>query len=890
MATYNIIRWGRRYRFIHSARHVQITKKGPARHYYVEGANLQEVTANGVNFITRGEDSTPGVDLPNEEIPPMGNTSPPKSSNLTTSDLLTRHEKDAAIMTHIVNSLTTAEKTNGSFLNLLTLSTLHKQEIEKEQNALCCKDKIRDHLREYLHFAIKNNHHHYLFNIYELTCLYRVDDVELLRQVVEQILIHTTSEEEKVIHCYCIVKHLAGKKKNDRVIALFLANHLFNDSFFNFLQRNACVSSSFVNILSYVSDAIGYNPNGAFLPSLHCALRKYASHFISRLEKEIEPKMVNNVEELAKMQEIFLKNGFYDDDFNLLIKRLVLSCSSYVNPLDLLVLSSNVLLSFARSDHLLLPRSEHQGGATPPEEGSFPKGGNSKGENPPKWYRTFLSAKSMADVVIRTSDPYMANTCSHPEHIQRYLLLCCYCHFTLFSNWWADTAIRHRLEKKRRPHKAVLRSRVPYKSHLADQVSHLLAVLLHRYGGSARGEEDPHVDIHAVGSGPGDKHPGDHLSKYLPYLLKSFLRVGLTKPEMLHNQSFIQFFEEIFLHIVDAFVAKYEQGRRGSAVDAKNQGSCTNKASIQMTRGGAPHKGDNLKWEESNLLPSANHPPLYTNDELSLYELSSICECFFLVKLMQGKVLPKRRKLSRKGVIPLQASSDERENQSNCPLDKSRDAFEKTLYIFLGKFPPSGELHLNGQHHHPLDEQDILKGLISQMRSCSEPIFLYYLMLRTILPILFCDTRERSLDVTKRIISFVLSIPFRRDILVKGLSPAQGTDSTHKHLHQILKRLTQWENCAISINSQRRIRIQTKGRGLPFDFVYAGDFLRPSSIFLLCLNEMTKWEDVYRPFLQEVFTTDHFSDENKASFSDLVQGARDSVDFSVSRFLRERRA
>ncbi|GAB65114.1 hypothetical protein PCYB_051320 [Plasmodium cynomolgi strain B] len=494
------------------------------------------------------------------------------------SELLTMNEEDPEIMIHIVNHLETTKKTNRSFLHFLTLSTLHKQEIEKDQKGVYYNDRIRDHLIEYLHFAVKNNHYHYLFKIFELTCLYKIDDVELLRQVVEQILIQTTNEEEKIIHCYWIVKHLTGKKKHDRIIAVLLAKYLFNDSFFNFLQRNACISSSFVTLLSYVSDSVGYYPNGSVLPPLHCTLRNYARHFNSKLEKEIEQKIVNNVEELAKMQEIFLKNGFYDDDFNLLIKRLVLTCTSYINPFDLLVLSSNVLLNFSRNDHPLLCPSEQQAGGTP-LEGSSPNVANF-----PKRYRSFLSAKTMIDLVIRTNDPYIANTCNELQYIQRYLLLCSYCHFTLFSNWWADTVICDKLKKKKRPHKAVVRSRMPYKKHLADQVSHLLDMLLHRYGGSSQEGVDPYVTVDAVQKNrPSGIPPGDPISKYLPYLLKSFMRVTITKPEMIRNQSFILFFEEIFLHIVDSFVEKYEQGKRGIGVDANNQSSRTNNESVKGT-------------------------------------------------------------------------------------------------------------------------------------------------------------------------------------------------------------------------------------------------------------------------------------------------------------------
>ncbi|EUD67107.1 hypothetical protein C922_02691 [Plasmodium inui San Antonio 1] len=907
MATYSIIKGSRRYCFIHSAGHVQITRKGhvkwrkgvtqsDARHYAVEATSLLEVKRNGVNFLIRGEDSTAEVGLPNEKELHQGvNTSSPKNGTIKTRGLLSIDAADAEIMIHIVTHLETAKKTNRSFLDFLTLSTLHKQEIEKEQKRFYWKDKIRDHLREYLHFAIKNNHYNYLFKIYQLTCLYKIDDLELLRELLEQILIHTSNEEEKVIHCYWIVKELTGKKKHDMIIAVLLAKYLFNDSFFNFLQRNACINTSFVTLLSYVSDSIGYYPDRSVLPSLHCTLKKYARHFNSRLEKDIEPKMVNNVEELAKVQEIFLRNGFCDDDFNLLIKRLVLTSTSYVNPFDLLVLSSNVLLNFACSYHSFLFPSEQQGGATHLEGRSFPNRDNSpNGDNFSKRYRNFLSAKTMTDVVIRTNDPYIANTCNELEYIQRYLLLCSYCHFTLFSNWWADTVIFDRLKKKRRPHKAVVRSRMPYKSHLADQVSHLLGVLLYKYGNSGQKEVHPYVAVDAVQSRPDGNPPECSISKYLPYLLKSFMRVGIIKPEIISNESFILFFEEIFLHLVDVSVAKYKQGRRGRGVDANNQGSRTDSAVFKVTRECAPHygthPGDNLKREERNILPSANHKPLYTKDELSLYDLSSICECFFLVKLMQGGVSPGRRMLARKGLSLLHTSSNEREKQSNCPLDKSRDAFEKTLYIFLERLPPSSQLHLNDHRCHPLDKQDILKELINKIKSCAEPVFLYYLLLRTILPILFCDTREDSLDVTKRTISCILSLPFRTNIIVKGSSPSQGCDSTHEQFHHILKGLTQWENCVISINSQRRIRMQTKRKGLPFDFLYAGDFLRPSSIFLLCLNEMVKWEHVYLPFLQEIFISDHFSEGDKASFSDLVRGARDSVDFSVFRFLRERRA
>ncbi|KJP89520.1 hypothetical protein AK88_00731 [Plasmodium fragile] len=902
MTLYNIIRWGRPHRFIHSARHVQINKKGQvklvkgatqraARHYAAKRSSLQGVTINRPNFITPSEDSTPQVGLPNEEEICQGenkNTSSPQLSSITVRELLTMNNEDAEIMNHIISHLENTKKTNGSFLDFFTLSTLHKEEIEKEKKILYHSDKIKEHLTEYLHLAVKNNHYHYLFNIFELTCLYKIEDVGLLRQLVEEILMHTTNEEQKVIHCYWIVKHLTRKKKHDQHIAVLLQKYLFNDSFFNFLQRNACINTSFVTLLSYVSDSIGYYPNGSVLPALHCTMRKYAVYFNGKLEKEIEPKMVNNVEELAKMQEIFVKNGFYDNDFNLLIKRLVLTSTSYVNPFDLLILSSNVLLNFVKNDHLLLHPGDQQGGATP-LEGHVPP----TEENFAKRYRNFLSTKNMIDVVIRTNDPYIANTCNDLAYIQRYLLLCSYCHFTLFSNWWADTVICDKLKKKRKPHKAVVRSRVPYKSHLTDQVSHLLAVLLQRYGGygSEDGEVDPYVAADAVQSRPAANPPGDPICKYLPYLLKSFMRVAINKHEMIHNQSFIPFFEEIFLDIVDAFVEKYNESKRGSNVHSNTQGSHAHNASETVTRECAAHPGDYVKREESNnLLPSSNHGTLYTNEELSLYDLSSICECFFLVKLMQGGSVSARRKMrTRNGLSLLHASSNGMENQSNCPVDKSLEAFEKTLYIFLQRLPSSSELHLSGQHVHLMHKQDILEELVNKIRSCAEPIFLYYLMLRTILPILFSDTRQECLDVTKKIISCILSLPFRTSILVTTLSPAKESESTQKQLHHILKKLTQWENCVISTNSQRRIRVQTKQRGLPFDFVYAGEFLRPSSIFLLCLNEMLKWEEVYLPFVQEVFISDHASEGNKESFAEVVREVRDSLNFSVPRFLRERR-
>ncbi|CAA9990260.1 conserved Plasmodium protein, unknown function [Plasmodium knowlesi strain H] len=906
MATYNITRWGRRYRFIHNARQVQIIRKGQvkflnratqngAKHYVVEGNNLPPLTINNINFVAHADDSALQVELPNDEDKRSGeNTSSPKCNSVGMNEHLTIDKEETDIMVHIINHLETCKKTSRSYLDFLTLSTLHKQEIEKKQKNFYCNDKIRDHLREYIQFAVKNKHYPYLFNIYEMICLYKIDDVELIRELVQYILIYTTNEEEKVIHSYWIVKNLAEKKKHDKVIAMLVIKYLFNDSFFNFLQRNACISSNFVNLLSYVSDSIGSYPNESILCSLHSMLRKYALHFNSRLEKEIEPKILNNLEELAKLQEIFLKNGFYDDDFNLLIKRLVLTCTSYVNPFDLLVLSSNVLLNFSTNDHLFLCPKEQQGRATPME------GIPLNGDNPTKLgtlsrrYRNFLSAKTMIDVVIRTNDPYMANTCNDLEYIQRYLLLCSYCHFTLFSNWWADTVICDRLKKKKKPHKTVLRSRMPYRSHLVDQVSHLLDVILQSYESSGKGGIDPYACVGSVRSERGCNPPGDTISRYLPYLFKSFIRMAINKSEMIHNNSYILFFEQVFLHIVDEFVAKYEQRKVENHVDANDQGSLTNNARVKvMTREYTPHyafnPGDNINRDESNPLPSDTPRPLYT-DELSLYDISSICECFFLVKLMQGSIFSKRRMVARKGVSILHAPSNERENHSNSPLNRSRDAFEKTLYLFLERLTPSSEIHPNSEGFITLDKQDILKQLINKIRSSAEPVFLYYLMLRTILPILFSDTREECLDVTKTTISCILSLPFRADTFVNGLSSAQGDDSTHKNFYHILKKLTQWENCVISINSQRRIRIQTKRRGLPYDFFYAGDFLRPSSIFLLCLNEITKWEDVYLPFLQEVFISDNFSEGDKANFSDLIQGARDSVDFSISRFLRERRA
>ncbi|EWC77006.1 hypothetical protein C923_02340 [Plasmodium falciparum UGT5.1] len=519
------------------------------------------------------------------------------------------------------------------------------------------------------------------------------------------------------------------------------------------------------------------------------------------------------------------------------------------------------------------------------------------------------------------------------EYIYMFLVLSSYCHFTLYLNWWADTTIYFKLKKKKKKKKKVLRSRLPYVFHLQEKIAHILDIILYNSSYSNESyiqtmgyqrdylnnekfigqdqtygqlnENNPEQNnILSKCNNKKNRNIQNNLQyentcstpeqinyhnslikckanivdiKYVTYIFKSFLRISLFNPGHLKNKkNFIQLLENSFINYVNRYIYNYQkEDKNFNEINDTNHlikrketrginGSSHNNVSIDnqkinVTYNMYDDKNSNLLYKEPF------HFNIYDND-LSLYELSSICECFFLVEYINSqdfqninniKVVKKKKNI--------QNNNAHRVEKEKCVIFNSDDIFEKTLYIFLDKM---NRFVCNKKLNLTTSNEDYIKNvLLEKFLNQGDIFFNYYLLLRLLLPLLFSASHDHYILLSKRLIVHILSLIFHKKMKEQI---NKGIKNNILHITNVINDYMKWENSFIYINNQRRIRKQTKTKMNLLDFIYTGEFIRPSFILILIINELKNYDDMFDQFIQNIFKNDANIKENKKDLTNYI--------------------
>ncbi|SBT74845.1 conserved Plasmodium protein, unknown function [Plasmodium malariae] len=824
-------------------------------------------------------------------------------------ELLTGKENESERIYYLLEFLSNEKcNNNNNFSTLFMITKMYKNVIMKKDKARCSNTKIINYVKESINFVTHYyRYHDYLFKCFELLCIFNISDIKLYQKVLYLILKHSTNEETNIISCYYIIKHLYSKKLYNKLIGNLLAKYLMRKSFFNFLEKQNCVKSSFLIFLNYI-----IHSNVCIIS--HDVLQKYVHYFSDViLVKHLEYKNVSNVNELIEFQNILLTCNFYNDKLNSLIKKYIQTfLNTIISPFDMLLLSSNLLLSFTRNDHILIFPNKK----CPNYFSEIPSEGEKMINNVTQFnqnYRNFLCMKTLANTVVRTNDNYISNvnTNTNLDYILRYFVLSSYCHFTLFSNWWSDTSIYWKLKKKKKK-KTILRERLPYKNHLREKITHLLNVILYKYKYSKKASQN-NVEQEEQNALLENQQERKNIKeenelqllryKYVPYLFKSLVRISIFNSNFIRSEPIILLFENLFLDCVNAYITNYEMERGKNYMNTDNSATKNDQRKLGHSITYTNCTNNEISNIVYRLIKTHKQSDLLENYNLSLYEISSICECSFLLKYLQEK---------------------EMENMEvRFTLNTSVDIFEKTLYMFLDKI--SIKCMNTKLNHFILNRHYLHNILLHEYVNYGNAFFKYYLLLRVILPLLFSDSLSECLSVTRRTLVHIMSFLFvsklsscsslRDDINETAFDISRSRNnnsninsninSNNNHTSNnandntinsnsssnsiILNNYIKWENSIISINNQRRIRKKTKTKRFLLDFIYAGELMRPTSIYIMCLFQITKYDDMYDYFLRDVLKTDYITPENKTEFSIFINKLSASTNVSIRRILNDNR-
>ncbi|SBS82260.1 conserved Plasmodium protein, unknown function [Plasmodium ovale curtisi] len=762
------------------------------------------------------------------------------------SDELSESEKASRLLNYLSEELP-----DEDFLNLVTISELYRNRIMGDRK-LQENPKIVYIVKMHINRTIREKHYDYLFKCFELMRTFNIVNVKLFQKIVYLMLRHSTRQEEKIVSVYFIIKHLYYKKIYDHFICKLLHRYIFKPFFYNIMQNQTCMKSSFLIFAQYATEASRISSilkdEHANMEENHTVLEKYAHHFsnalTSNLQLKDEPVSINDV---ITFQCLSLKCDFYNGQMNSAVKKHMQAFLNYITPQDLLLLSSNMLLSFTKSNQVLLCRNTNWEDVSQEDN---PCGGITHvSEN----YRNFLATKYVADVAVRTYDHYITGSERYMEHTLRYLVLSSYCHFALYSNWWTDTAISSKMTKKKK-NKTVIRARMPYKNYFPEKIAHLLNALLHKFDhlndfihmDEKRTERSFQVEeAGKMTTVDGNETSSENIlmeKKYMPYYFKAFMRVSLFNTEFVKNTKYTFFFERLYLDYINGYIHHCNEVEVGKS-DREN---------------GVEEKNGTVKKRAENTVVDSRLN--YDRWEMSLYEISSMCECFFLLKELIGGGVPKL-------------------DEERITMDASVDIFEKTLYIYLEKV--SINFLKKKLDHDTLNRHYLHNVLLSKYLINGNNFFNYYLLLRVISPLLFSSKFEECLDVTKHIIAHIMSLLFVKGILT--LPSIHCINENASNLKIEITNIIKWENNVISINNQRRIRKKTKEHISMLDFTYAGEFIRPSSLYILCLKEISKHEDVYDSFIKDIFQTNNISSELRKCISTCINELPSSTSARISK-------
>ncbi|SOV22361.1 conserved Plasmodium protein, unknown function [Plasmodium sp. DRC-Itaito] len=375
--------------------------------------------------------------------------------------------------------------------------------------------------------------------------------------------------------------------------------------------------------------------------------------------------------------------------------------------------------------------------------------------------------------------------------------------------------------------------------------------------------------------------------KYLTYVFKSFIRISLFNPDYLKKKKkFILLLKNSFIYYINSYIYNYENEEKNlnkindtkylikkKKTDGINT-TCNNNISICNKN---LHVTHNIKDDKKNndLYCEPFHFNIYEND-LSLYEISSLCECFFLVEYINNQHLDNINniKVVKKNRQNKQNKQNRQNKQNSCDIiveeeyiiSNCDDIFEKNIYIFLDKM---NRLILKKKLNLTIYKEDYIKNVLLKKFVYQGDIFFnYYLLLRLILPLLFNQSHNHYILLTKRIIIHILSLIFHKNNIKETID--ENINNNILDIKNIINNYIKWEDSFIYINNQRRIRKQTKMKRNLLDFIYTGEFIRPSSILILCLYELKKYDDLFEQFIINIFKHHNNLNDNKEHISKYI--------------------
>ncbi|KYN99367.1 hypothetical protein PRSY57_0827400 [Plasmodium reichenowi] len=858
--------------------------------------------------------------------------------------------------------------------HLLMLCELYKDIIIINEN-IYNNSHIINYIKECIHFVIiskKYSSLNSLFKYFNLLCIFHINDIRLIQKIFYLILCnkHFNDIKEKVIYSYYIIQYLYNNHIFNEFISNLLTNKLLlRIHFVRFLQAQNDIKNNFLIFLYYIIHSLNNNTSKDII------IQIYVTYYNNMLQKNIQSfKNIVNLNLINQLHYILLISQYYDSNLNMLIKKNIQTYLPFLNIYEIILACTNLLLNFTKNNKILLhiPYDEIRKGKKELMESKTNNNNNnniiinnsnisnsnicnisicSNSENGKtthfkNYYHNFLSMKYLCDSIIRTSDNYISSFkyTHNNEYIYMFLVLSSYCHFTLYSNWWADTSIYFKLKKKKKKKKKVLRSRLPYIFHLQEKIAHILDLILYNSSYSNESyiqtmgyqrdylnnekcigqnqkydqlnEDNPeennilskcnnkknrniqnNVEYNHTCSTTEEKNYENSLIKckaniidikYVTYIFKSFLRISLFNPGHVKNKkNFILLLENSFTNYVNRYIYNYQhEDQNFNEINNKNHlikrketdeihrssnnNVCIDNQNINVTHNMYDDKNNNLLYKEPF------HFNIYDND-LSLYEISSICECFFLVEHINSqhfqnvnniKVVKKKKNIQNNNALVVE--------KEKYVIFNSDDIFEKTLYIFLDKmnrFLCNKKLNLTTSN-----ENYIKNVLLEKFLNQGDIFFNYYLLLRLLLPLLFSTSHDHYILLTKKLIIHILFLIFHKQMKQQI---DEGIKNNILHITNVINNYMNWENSFIYINNQRRIRKQTKTKMNILDFIYTGEFIRPSFLLILLINELKKYDDMFDQFIQNIFKNDPNIKENKKDLTNYIDKMYKKMDALV---------
>ncbi|VWU50917.1 conserved protein, unknown function, partial [Hepatocystis sp. ex Piliocolobus tephrosceles] len=191
--------------------------------------------------------------------------------NVQDNAIISKKNNDTNIDEYIVSSflkeLPNQQCDEQSFLNLLTITELYKQEILK--NNYVNNSNLINHIKKHINMIIHNKQYKYLQSCFELIKTYNINDLKLFQNFVYILLKYMPlKKEEAIISVYIIIEYMYNQKIFNKLICTFLIKYFFpttvindcistnfnnyNNSLFKYIQNEYHLKFNFLIFLTYI--------------------------------------------------------------------------------------------------------------------------------------------------------------------------------------------------------------------------------------------------------------------------------------------------------------------------------------------------------------------------------------------------------------------------------------------------------------------------------------------------------------------------------------------------------------------------------------------------------------------------------------------------------------